>query len=382
MFRQYHLRNYNFLLVAAVIALSVIGILVIGSAQKSTQNRQIFGLILGVSVMLVLSLIDYSWLIRFSWIYYLVGCALLAAVLVMGTIVGGATRWLQIGIRFQPSDLMKLVLILFFARFFEKREDRINTLPTILFSLILIGIPLILILREPDLSTAIVTALVFCVIIFSAGLSFKIVGGILLVVVPLGAIFISRILQGSQSLVQGYQRNRIMAWLHPELYPDLARQQQNSIIAIGSGQLFGKGLNNEMVSSVKNGHFIAEPQTDFIFAVVGEELGFAGSALVVLLELTIGLLCIYIATKARDRSGSLIAVGTGSLILFQSFVNIAVTTGLMPNTGIPLPFVSYGVTSLVTFCMEIGIVLNVGLQRRQERDVVTDHPLAHFSDRV
>jgi len=367
MFRQYRFRNYSFILMACVIALSVIGILVIGSAQSSSQNRQIFGLVLGTAAMLVLSLIDYTWLIRFSWLYYLGGCGLLAAVLLVGVSAGGATRWLNIGIQFQPSDLMKLILILFFAWFYGRHEDNINTPRIILLSLLLAGIPLILIIREPDMSTTIVTAAVFCVIIFAAGLSFKLIGLLLAIVVPAAAIFLSIVLQPDQTLLKDYQRNRILAWLRPSEYADTAMQQQNSIIAIGSGQLFGKGLNNTMVSSVKNGNFIAEPQTDFIFAIVGEELGFAGCVAVIVLELMIGCLCIRIGRRARDLEGSLICVGMGSLVVFQSFVNICVATGLMPNTGITLPFVSYGVTSLITFCMGIGIVLNVSLQPKKKR---------------
>ena len=156
-----------------------------------------------------------------------------------------------------------------------------------------------------------------------------------------------------------------MAWLHPNEYPDEARQQQNSIIAIGSGQLYGKGLNNNMVSSVKGGNFISEQQTDFIFAVAGEELGFLGCCLIIILELLIAVECINIGKRAKNIAGSVIGCGMGGLIMLQSFINISVATGLIPNTGIPLPFVSYGVTSLVTFCIGIGIVLNVGLQTRK-----------------
>lgn len=184
-------------------------------------------------------------------------------------------------------------------------------------------------------------------------------------IVPVAVILLSIILQPGQTLIEEYQLNRIMAWLKPTEYTDQAYQQTNSIIAIGSGQLYGKGLNNNMVSSVKNGNFIAEPQTDFIFAVAGEELGFLGCCLIILLELFIAVECIRIGRKARDLAGTLICCGLASLILFQSFLNICVATGLMPNTGIPLPFVSYGLTSLISFCIGIGIVLNIGLQTRK-----------------
>lgn len=365
MLRQYKLRDYRFSLVIWVVALSALGILIIGSAQETLQYRQLGGLCIGLVLMLILSVVDYSWLLNFYWIFYLAGNALLLAVLLVGENVNGATRWIRIGIQFQPSDVMKIILILFFAKFFSKYEDKLNTLKIILFSLILLGVPLFLIYREPDLSTTLVTALTFCAIIFVAGLSYKIIGGILVVTVPLAVILLSIILQPGQTLIQEYQLNRIMAWLKPSEYATEAYQQTNSIIAIGSGQLYGKGLNNNMVSSVKNGSFIAEPQTDFIFAVAGEELGFLGCCLIVILELLIAVECIRIGRRAKDLAGTLICCGMGALIVFQSFFNICVATGLMPNTGIPLPFVSYGMTSLISFCIGIGIVLNIGLQTRK-----------------
>ena len=137
-------------------------------------------------------------------------------------------------------------------------------------------------------------------------------------------------------------------------------------MAIGSGRLTGKGLDNEDISSVKNGNFISEPQTDFIFAIVGEELGFVGAAAIIVLLLLITIECLLIARKARDQAGMLIASGMAALVGFQSFMNISVATGLMPNTGIPLPFVSYGLTSLLSLYIGMGIVLNVRLQAEQK----------------
>ena len=339
--------------------------MIIGSAQQSSQSRQTFGLVIGIIVMFILSLVDYDTLVRMRWLIYLGGCVLLVAVLIVGITVGGASRWINIGVQFQPSDLMKLCLILFFAGYFQRYDSHLNSFRVIVGSLAILMVPLFLIYKEPDLSTTIVTALVFCAIIFAAGLSWKIILAILAVAIPGAAIFLSLVLSPDQTLIKDYQRERIMSWLRPAEYSDTAYQQQNSIIAIGSGQLYGKGLNNNAVNSVKNGNFIAEPQTDFIFSVAGEELGFAGCVAIVLLEFFIAVMCLRIAMKARDKEGMLICVGVGSLIMFQSSLNIGVATGLMPNTGITLPFVSYGVTSLVTFFMEIGIVLNVGLQPKR-----------------
>ena len=223
-----------------------------------------------------------------------------------------------------------------------------DTIKTLAASFVLVGIPLVLIKEQPDLSTTIVTALLFVSLLFIAGLSYKIVAGVLAISVPTVIIFISLILQPDQKILQGYQYRRIMAWLQPEKYADQVYQQLNSKMAIGSGQLWGKGLNNSQITSVKNGNFIAEPQTDFIFAIVGEELGFVGSVVVILLLFFIVLECIIMARKAKDISGRLICCGMASLIGFQGFVNICVATGLIPNTGLPLPFVSYGLTSLVT----------------------------------
>lgn len=365
MLRQYKLSDYRFRLIIWMVALAILGILIIGSANDDYQMRQTYGLIAGVVIMVIVSLMDYTWILNFYWLIYLAGTALLGAVLLFGENVNNATRWLYIGFQFQPSDIVKIMLILFFAKFFEVREDRVSKLKTILFSMILIGIQLFLILKEPDLSTTIVVALVFCVLIFMAGLSYKIVAGILVVCIPVAVIMMSVIMQPDQQLIQSYQLTRIYAWMRPDDYPQESYQQQNSIIAIGSGQLYGKGLNNDDVDSVKNGNFIPETQTDFIFAVAGEELGFLGCCLIVFLEFLIAFECLLIGRRAKALSGTLICTGMASLIFFQSFVNISVATGLIPNTGITLPFVSYGLTSLISFCIGIGFVLNVGLQSRK-----------------
>jgi rod shape determining protein RodA len=201
--------------------------------------------------------------------------------------------------------------------------------------------------------------------LYVSGLSYKIIVGVLAVCIPLAAIFISLILQPGQKLLEGYQARRILAWLRPEEYTDLAYQQTNSIIAIGSGQLFGKGLNNNTIASVKNGNFISEPQTDFIFAIIGEELGFIGSCVIIVLLGLVAIECVRMARKAKDMAGTLICCGMAAHIACQSFVNICVATGLMPNTGIPLPFVSYGSTSLVSIFIGMGFVFNVGLQPKK-----------------
>ncbi len=369
MFRQYKLRNYNFRLVIFVIALSMIGYLAVGSAQESLQQRQMFGIILGITLMLFLSVIDFSVYHYLYWPFYFCNIILLALVLSpLGVEVNGSKRWINIGFQFQPSELAKILLILFFAQFIMKYKDKMNSARILISLIILLAIPLYLVYKEPDLSTSIMIVITFCVMLFVGGLSYKIVFAVLAVLIPAVVVFFTLIVQPDveETFLHGYQVTRILAWLEPEKYADSAAYQQlNSITAIGSGQLFGKGLDNNVIASVKNGNFISEPQTDFIFAIVGEELGFIGSAAVVILILFIVWECLLIARNAKNLAGSLIAAGVAGLIGLQAFLNIAVATGLAPNTGIPLPFVSYGLTSLVSLFGAIGIVINIGLQTRK-----------------
>ena len=366
MFKQYKLKNYKFILVMLVVCLNTIGVLLVGSASPGDQKKQIFGMVSGLAIMLVVSLIDYSFILRFSWLIYLFAVALLGLVIVAGESSKGAQRWFRIGgFQFQPSELVKILMILFFAYYFMKHEEKINSMKILFSSFVLIGVPLVLILKQPNLSTTIVLALVFAALLFVAGLSYKIVVGVLAVGVPSFFILVTLIIQDKFPLIHSYQLGRILGWLYPEKYPDIAYQQQNSIMAIGSGLLWGKGLGNDDPTSVKNGKFILEPQNDFIFAEEGEEWGFVGSAVIILLLLFITIECIFIARKAKDTAGKLICCGMAALVGFQSIVNISVATGLMPNTGVTLPFVSYGLTSLWSLYIGIGLILNVGLQPRK-----------------
>lgn len=368
MFKQYKLKDYHFQLIIYLVLLTVIGIAVIGSAEESVQRKQIIGFVAGLVIMVILSLLDYSVLLKLSWIYYIGSVGLLVLVQTsLGDSANNSQRWIEIaGIRFQPSELAKITLILFFAYFFCKYQEKINKIWLLALSFILVGVPLYLIYKQPDTSTMIVTAFIFVVLLFIAGLSYKIVLTVLGIAIPIVIVGITYLLSHAEELIDKgfYQMKRIMSWLDPTnpLYTDSALQQQNSIMAIGSGQLWGKGLGNDAATSAKNANFIIEPQTDFIFAVAGEELGFVGTAVIILLLFLIVMECILIGRKAKDLSGRLICCGMASLIGFQSFVNICVATGLMPNTGVTLPFVSYGLTSLMTLYIGMGFVLNVGLQ--------------------
>ncbi|WP_330512107.1 FtsW/RodA/SpoVE family cell cycle protein [Luxibacter massiliensis] len=362
--QRYHLKDYKFSLVALVTAISVIGVFVVGSAQASSQGRQLAGVILGTLAMVVISLIDYKWVLNLYWLMYGINIVLLLAVLFFGENINGATRWLNLGfVQFQPSDLTKLITILFFAKFLMEREEAVNNKKTIIQAAALILPSLILIYKQPNLSNTICLAALFCIMLYLGGLSYKFIGTVLAIVIPTGALFLSIVVQPNQPFLKDYQQKRILAWLEPEKYAsDEAYQQINSVMAIGSGMLTGKGYNSNTTTSVKNGNFISEPQTDFIFAIIGEELGFVGCCVVIILLLLIVIECILIGLRAKDTGGRLICGGVATLIGVQSFINISVATQIFPNTGISLPFVSYGMTSIVCLYMGIGFVLNVGLQ--------------------
>lgn len=363
MLRKYRVRDYDFKLIFLLAAVTIIGILAIGSARPEYQNRQILGFVMGFFIMIVLSFFDYSFFLRFHWVIYALNIAFLLMVVAFGKVVNNAKRWLEIGgIQFQPSELTKIMLILFYSQYIMRHREKLNSLKNVAAMLLLLLPPLYLVYDQPDMSTSIVIALVFCVVWYVGGLSYKFIFGTLAIAVPVAVVLFIMILQPDQTIINEFQQLRILAWLYPDQYKQTtAYQQTNAIMAIGSGQLWGKGLNNTMIS-VKNGNFVSEPQTDFIFTIVGEELGFVGGCTVVILLFLITLECLNVARKAKDLAGTCIASGMAALVGGQSFVNIAVATGIFPNTGVPLPFVSYGLTSLVSLYIGMGFVLNVRLQ--------------------
>lgn len=364
MLKRYRARDYDFKLVLMLIATTVIGILAIGSANAEFQSKQILGMVVGVFIMVVLSLFDYHIFLKFYWFLYFGNLVLLILVHFVGNSVNNAQRWITIaGIQFQPSETAKILLILFYAQYIMKHRENYNSFKNLAFMVILFIPQWLLIYKQPDLSTSIMLIIIFCVLLYMGGLSYKIIFGALAVIIPVGVILLTLVLQEDQNILKEYQQNRIMAWLHPDEYENTeGYQQTNSKIAIGSGQLFGKGLNNNEIASVKNGNFISEPQTDFIFAIIGEELGFVGGCVVVILLFLITIDCVFAARRASDIEGTVICSGMAAIVGFQSFLNISVATGIMPNTGLPLPFVSYGLTSLLSLYIGMGFVLNVRLQ--------------------
>lgn len=363
-FKLYRIKDYDFKLVIFVLALSVIGIFAVSSANEAYQNKQIMGVVFGAFLMFALSLFDYNLLLRLYWVIYAANIVLLLAVRIQGVTRGGATRWIVVGgIQFQPSETAKIALILFFAAFFMRHAEEIKSLRVFILTIAFFIPVFYLIYSQPDMSTSIVLSILFCILFFEAGISWKAILGVLAVMVPTFIILLMLILQTDQTIIEPYQQTRILAYLNPEDYKSAeAYQQNNSVMAIGSGQLLGKGYNSDEINSVKNGNFISEPQTDFIFAVIGEEFGFVGTCTVIILLILISIECIIIAKRARDLAGLIIASGMGSLIALQGFMNIGVATQVFPNTGLPLPFVSYGTTSLISLYIGIGLVLNVRLQ--------------------
>ena len=217
MIKQYKLRFYNFRLVIFLLAISFIGIQLVGTAADYLRTRQLLGVIIGVVFMLILSLMDYSWLLNFQWIMYGFNIVMLLAVRFFGSSANGAARWVDLGfIRFQPTELSKIIIILFFAKFFMDHEEDLNTLKTLIQSAVLLVIPLMLIYVQPDMKNTLMLLAVFCILIYIAGLSYKIIGGMFLIIIPLAIIFVSIVVQPDQKLIKDYQRKRIMAFLYPE----------------------------------------------------------------------------------------------------------------------------------------------------------------------
>lgn len=369
-FKTYKLKNYNFRLILLMLVICGLGIAIIGSANDGSDNRavlkQAIGMVIGFSGMIVISLIDYGWILKFYWLIYVFNVGLLSAVLLIGSSHHGAKRWIDItdGLTIQPSEFAKIFMILFLAKFLTVNKERISKWWFLIVTAGLAGITLLLIEKEPDLSTTILVTGLTIIMVFAAGISYKKIGIILAVFIPVAAAAIIYIQQPEQKLLDDYQMKRINAFLYPDEYDDARYQQDNSVLAIGSGKLYGKGLYNDSTESLKNANYLSrEMVNDFIFAIIGEEMGFVGSCIVLGVLFLIIAECFLVAIFAPDASGRMLCTGMAALLTLQVFINVGVATELLPNTGIPLPFISTGLSSLISLFGGMGFVLNVSLQR-------------------
>ena len=369
-FKTYKLKNYNFRLILLMLVICGLGIAIIGSANDGSDNRavlkQAIGMVIGFSGMIVISLIDYGWILKFYWLIYVFNVGLLSAVLLIGSSHHGAKRWIDItdGLTSQPSEFAKIFMILFLAKFLTVNKERISKWWFLIVTAGLAGITLLLIEKEPDLSTTILVTGLTIIMVFAAGISYKKIGIILAVFIPVAAAAIIYIQQPEQKLLDDYQMKRINAFLYPDEYDDARYQQDNSVLAIGSGKLYGKGLYNDSTESLKNANYLSrEMVNDFIFAIIGEEMGFVGSCIVLGVLFLIIAECFLAAIFAPDASGRMLCTGMAALLTLQVFINVGVATELLPNTGIPLPFISTGLSSLISLFGGMGFVLNVSLQR-------------------
>ena len=376
MYKDYHLKNFNFKMIFYVLILFGVSYVAIrsatsGNANAGLENKQVIGMAAGAFMILVLTFIDYHLYMKLFIPIHLMDLFLLLMVRLIGKTSKGAKRWIALtssgSFTIQPSEFSKIMLILVMAAMMGLLAKKINKIWAILLILGVCATAWAFIYKQPDLSTTIVLIYLFVVMIYMAGISYKWILSTMAVVIPSGTVFIVMLLKGKipESIIKPYQRNRILSFIYPQEFADQWYQQAYSIIAIGSGSLTGKGIGNDSYASVKTGNFLSEAQTDFILTIIGEEMGFIGCCAVVILLTLIVVECFITARRAIDLEGKLIAAGVGSLIAFQTLVNVAVATGMMCNTGIPLPFVSAGLSSLISMCCGVGLVLNVGMVRHE-----------------
>jgi rod shape determining protein RodA len=254
--------------------------------------------------------------------------------------------------------------------FFAIMRAKISNFLVILISLILVAVPVVFILDQPNLSTSMLIMFIFLIMIFAAGLSWKIILPVLFIGIPCLIGLFWYVQQDYQTLLTPYQQERVMSFLHPEDHPETMYQQDNSVSAIGSGQLYGKAFNSD--TSTRYYDSIPISESDFIFSVAGEEFGFIGSCIILGLYAIIIYICLMTAKKAPDYLGMLIATGIASMFMFQVFINLGVATSFLPNTGIPLPFLSSGLSSLISGMLAVGIILNIRIQPQKANNRVKD----------
>jgi rod shape determining protein RodA len=356
-------RDFDWPLLGLLTILSVFSVLEIRSATAMTKfhgfdHKQIQFLLTGLVLMFLISLIDYHRLLDITNWAYAVSLVSLVAVKVVGTKVLGARRWIKLpgGIHFQPSEWVKLVLILAVARFFWARAGRALTWSDIFKAGALVGVPLLLVLSQPDLGTSLTYVPILLAGLFLGGISWKQTAILVVTFGLLGGAVLK-----SGKVLKPYQVARLTSFMDPGNDPRGAGYQiLQSKIAVGSGGIWGKGTNR---GTQTQGDFLPIPYTDFIFAALSEEHGFIGAVVVLLLYFLILMRLIQNAQTAKDLPGSLIVMGVVAVLIFQIAVNVGMVVGLMPVTGIPLPLLSYGGSSVLFTFLALGIVMNVRMRR-------------------
>lgn len=340
-----------------------IGLTAIGSATHVNQEaigfgslvvKQLVFFLANVAVVIGMQFIDYHRLKGWGNIIYGITLLMLIAVMAVGTSALGAQRWIQLGpITIQPSEFSKLLMIICMAKMLEPRIGKLNTFKSLILPVLYVGVPIALVFLQPDLGTSLVYIAIFVGMLFISGIKtrlIKIIAGTGLLLMPLGWF-----------VLKEYQKQRILVFLNPDIDPfGSGYHIIQSKIAIGSGLIFGKGIFNGTQSQL---NFLPENHTDFIFSVIGEEFGFVGCIVVLLLLFMLIYRSIQVAYTCNDNFGMLLATGIGTMFAFEVLVNVGMTIGIMPVTGIPLPFLSYGVSALTTNMLSIGILLNIAMQR-------------------
>lgn len=371
--RQYNFKNYKVSILVIAIILGVIGAFMLRVIPgvidpERAYLKQLGGIAFGVALAIFVSMFDYHFVAKFYIIMYLFNLGLLVLVKWsrFGIDVYGAKRWLgieNVG-SFQPSELTKVIMIVVMAKFFEIFKERLHKFSTLIIAGIVMGIPTFLILIQTDLSTSIVLFVCFFVMVFVSGYSIKILGALIAIGVPAVSFVFWYVQQPTQGLLEPYQQKRVLALIHPELYPDLIYQQQNAVKAMSSGGLLGKLFTGD--TGVRGTTYVPVVESDFIFTGIGEELGFVGSAAVILLFVAISFKIMLVAKNAPDQMGRIIAAGCATIIMVQTFINIGVVSWILPNTGIPLPFVSSGLSSVVGSYTMLGLILNISINGQKE----------------
>jgi rod shape determining protein RodA len=356
-------RDFDWVLLGFVSLLSLVSVLEIRSATAMTKfhgfdHKQIGFLAIGMVLMFIMSVVDYHSLVEIARPAYAVSVLALLAVLVVGTKHLGARRWIKFpgGIHFQPSEWVKLVLIVVLAQYFWGLTGRELSWRDIGKAFAIVCVPMALVLKQPDLGTALTYFPVLIVGLFLGGIRFK-QAAILIV----GFLALGTVAWTSGKLLKPYQKARLTSFINPDSDPKGAGYQiRQSLIAVGSGGVWGKGTNQ---GTQTQGDFLPIPYTDFIFAALCEEHGFIGALGVLLLYFCILMRLIQNAQTAKDVPGTFIIMGIVAVIVFQIAVNIGMVLGLMPVTGIPLPLLSYGGSSVLFTFLSLGIVMNIRMRR-------------------